>query len=40
MLEAEILQERRGLVKFAARARVGDMVACEAELLCTMRTIE
>ena len=40
MLEAEILQERRGLVKFAARARVGDMVVCEAELLCTMRTIE
>lgn len=38
-LEAEILNERRGLVKFAARALVGEVVACEAELLCTMRSI-
>jgi 3-hydroxyacyl-[acyl-carrier-protein] dehydratase len=38
-LEAEILQERRGLVKFSARALVGAVVACEAELLCTMRSI-
>ena len=38
-LEAEILNERRGLVKFAARALVGEVLACEAELLCTMRSI-
>ena len=38
-LEAEILNERRGLVKFAARALVGEVVACEAQLLCTMRSI-
>jgi 3-hydroxyacyl-[acyl-carrier-protein] dehydratase len=39
ILEAELLQERRGLVKFAVRALVGDALACEAELLCTMRSI-
>jgi 3-hydroxyacyl-[acyl-carrier-protein] dehydratase len=39
ILAAEILQERRGLVKFSARALVGDVVACEAELLCTMRSL-
>ncbi len=38
-LEAQIVNERRGLVKFAARALVGEVVACEAELLCTMRSI-
>ncbi len=38
-LEAEILQERRGLVKFSARALVGETLACEADLLCTMRSI-
>ena len=40
MLHAEKLLERRGLVKFSARATVADVVVCEVELLCTMRTIE
>lgn len=39
LLEAEKLMEKRGLVKFAARAKVGEQVACEVELLCTMRTL-
>lgn len=39
ILEAEKLLEKRGLVKYAVRAKVGDQLACEAELLCTQRTI-
>lgn len=39
-LEAEIVRESRGLVKFSARAKVGSELACEAELLCTMRSID
>ncbi len=39
ILEAEKLMDRRGLVKYAVRAKVGDQLACEAELLCTQRTI-
>jgi 3-hydroxyacyl-[acyl-carrier-protein] dehydratase len=39
ILEAEKLLDRRGLVKYAVRAKVGEQVACEAELLCTQRTI-
>ena len=38
-LEAEKLLEKRGLIKYAVRAKVGDQLACEAELLCTQRTI-
>ncbi len=40
ILEAEKLFERRGLVKYAVRARVDSQLACEAQLLCTQRTIE
>ena len=39
ILEAEKLIERRGLVKYAVRAKVVDQLACEAELLCTQRNI-
>ncbi|MCY7388684.1 MAG: 3-hydroxyacyl-ACP dehydratase FabZ [Burkholderiales bacterium] len=39
ILEAEKLMDRRGLIKYAVRAKVGDQVACEATLLCTQRTI-
>jgi 3-hydroxyacyl-[acyl-carrier-protein] dehydratase len=38
-LESTIVGEKRGVVKFAVRALVGEVVACEAELLCTMRTV-
>ena len=40
ILEAEKIFERRGLIKYAVRARVDDQLACEAQLLCTQRTIE
>ena len=38
-LEAELLRMKSGIFKFAARAKVGDAIAVEAQLLCTMRTI-
>ncbi len=39
ILEAEKLLEKRGLIKYAVRTKVGDHLVCEAELLCTQRTI-
>lgn len=39
ILESEIITEKRGLTKFAVKASVGEELACEAELLCTIRTI-
>jgi len=38
-LESELLVEKRGLVKYAVRASVGEQLACEAQLLCTMKTM-
>ncbi|MCX7172519.1 MAG: 3-hydroxyacyl-ACP dehydratase FabZ [Proteobacteria bacterium] len=40
MLEVSILANKRGLWKFAGRALVDGQLAAEAELLCTVRTIE
>jgi 3-hydroxyacyl-[acyl-carrier-protein] dehydratase len=39
-MHARVLVEKRGVVKFAVEAFVGDALACEAELLCTKRTIK
>lgn len=39
ILEAELDRMRAGMFKFKARAKVGDDIATEAELMCTMRTI-
>ena len=38
-LEVEQLRLTRGIGKFAAVAKVGDAVAAEAELLCTLRPV-
>ncbi len=40
ILEVSIRANKRGLWKFAAQAKVEDQVAAEAELMCTVRTIE
>lgn len=40
ILEVSIQANKRGLWKFAAQAKVEDQVAAEAELMCTVRTIE
>lgn len=39
LLEASIDRVRAGIWKFKGIARVGDEVACEAELMCTMRYV-
>jgi len=40
ILEVSILANKRGIWKFAAQAKVDGQVAAEAELMCTVRTIE
>lgn len=39
ILESELLKEKRGIAKYRAWASVDGQLACEAELICTMRTI-
>ena len=38
-LEVEILRHARSIMKFRGRATVEGQVACEAELMCTLRDI-
>jgi 3-hydroxyacyl-[acyl-carrier-protein] dehydratase len=39
VMDVEILRHKSGIYKFKGTARVGQEVACEAELMCTMRTV-
>jgi len=39
LLEAVQLQSKRGIAKYRAIARVGDEVACEAEIMCAQREV-
>jgi 3-hydroxyacyl-[acyl-carrier-protein] dehydratase len=39
MLHATLERAKAGIVKFSARAMVGDAVAVQADLMCTMRRI-
>ncbi|MEY4419637.1 MAG: 3-hydroxyacyl-[acyl-carrier-protein] dehydratase FabZ [Pseudomonadota bacterium] len=39
ILEVELDRMKAGIFKFKARAKVGEEVAVEAELMCTMRAI-
>lgn len=39
ILDVSLLRMKAGIFKFAAKAWVGDEVAVEAELMCTMRRI-
>jgi len=39
VMDVTLERARAGIYKFKGVARVGDDVACEAELMCTMRTI-
>jgi 3-hydroxyacyl-[acyl-carrier-protein] dehydratase len=39
ILEVELDRMKAGIFKFKARAKVGDDIATEAELMCTMRKI-
>ena len=40
VLEVNLGRAKAGIYKFAAKALVGEQVAAEAELMCTMRRIE
>ena len=40
IFEVSILANKRGIWKFAAQARVDGQIAAEAELMCTVRSIE
>jgi 3-hydroxyacyl-[acyl-carrier-protein] dehydratase len=39
MMEVTLERAKAGIYKFKGVARVGDEVACEAELMCTMRRV-
>jgi 3-hydroxyacyl-[acyl-carrier-protein] dehydratase len=39
ILEVELDRMKSGIFKFKARAKVGDEIAAEADLMCTMRKI-
>jgi 3-hydroxyacyl-[acyl-carrier-protein] dehydratase len=39
VMDVSLERMKAGIFKFKGVARVGDEVACEAELMCTMRTI-
>jgi 3-hydroxyacyl-[acyl-carrier-protein] dehydratase len=39
VMHVTLLRSKSGIFKFKGITRVGDEVACEAELMCTMRTI-
>ncbi len=39
-MEANILRHARGIWKFAAKATVDGQVACEAELMCTLKQLD
>ncbi len=40
IMEVSITANKRGIWKFSAQAKVDGQVACEAELMCTMRKLE
>lgn len=40
IMEVAITLNKRGMWKFAAKAQVDGQVACEAELICTVRKLE
>jgi 3-hydroxyacyl-[acyl-carrier-protein] dehydratase len=39
VMDVELLRHKAGIYKFKGTARVGEDIACEAELMCTMRTV-
>jgi 3-hydroxyacyl-[acyl-carrier-protein] dehydratase len=38
-MDVTLLRAKGGIYKFKGEARVGEELACEAELMCTMRTV-
>ena len=40
VMDVTVLRNKAGIYKFKGIARVGDEMACEGELMCTMRRVE
>lgn len=40
IMDVTLLRMKAGIFKFKGITRVDDQIACEAELMCTMRTVE
>jgi 3-hydroxyacyl-[acyl-carrier-protein] dehydratase len=38
VMQVDLVRSKAGIYKFKGTARVGEELACEAELMCTMRT--
>jgi 3-hydroxyacyl-[acyl-carrier-protein] dehydratase len=38
VMDVELIRSKAGIFKFKSVARVGEEIACEAELMCTMRS--
>ncbi len=38
-MDVTLVRHKAGIYKFKGEARVGEELACEAELMCTMRTV-
>jgi 3-hydroxyacyl-[acyl-carrier-protein] dehydratase len=38
VMQVDLVRSKAGIYKFKGAARVGEELACEAELMCTMRT--
>ena len=38
-MDVTLIRSKAGIYKYKGIARVGEELACEAELMCTMRTI-
>ena len=39
VMDVTLLRAKSGIYKYKGEARVGEELACEAELMCTMRTV-
>ena len=39
IMDVEVIRSKAGIFKFKGETRVGDNIVCEAELMCTMRTL-
>ncbi|MDO9601330.1 MAG: 3-hydroxyacyl-[acyl-carrier-protein] dehydratase FabZ, partial [Rhodocyclaceae bacterium] len=40
IFEVAVTANKRGIWKFSAQAKVDGLIACEAELMCTVRKLE
>jgi 3-hydroxyacyl-[acyl-carrier-protein] dehydratase len=39
IMDVELIRQKAGIYKYKGTVRVGEQIACEAELMCTMRKV-